>query len=127
MIFVVMLVYRNFSTETYGAFFVFSLRLALSMQIIGFSVRFLSSFLWIQMYRLGPASVESSAYREVDYDMRSSFLNPSINEIARQTSNSDECLGGAIYDPAYYSSLFEDGQDKGFVREVLEFPDLSYS
>ncbi|XP_066396959.1 uncharacterized protein [Miscanthus floridulus] len=38
--------------EKYGQLFVFSLRLALWMQIIGFSVRFLSSFLWIQMYRV---------------------------------------------------------------------------
>lgn len=107
----------NFAPETYGTFFVFSLRLALSMQIIGFSVRFLSSFLWIQMYRLGPASIDGSAYREADFDVRSSFLSPQAHEIARQNSNSDDFIGGAIYDPAYYSSLFEDSRDKGFVRE----------
>ncbi|KAG1338232.1 hypothetical protein COCNU_04G005380 [Cocos nucifera] len=95
--------------EKYGPLFVFSLRLALSMQIIGFSVRFLSSFLWIQMYRLGVSSVDSAAYHEADFDVRNSFLNPSTD---RQTSISDDILGGSIYDPAYYSSLFEDAPDK---------------
>ncbi|XP_010922893.1 uncharacterized protein [Elaeis guineensis] len=95
--------------EKNGPLFVFSLRLALSMQIIGFSVRFLSSFLWIQMYRLGVSSVDGAAYREADFDVRNSFLNPSTD---RQTSNSDDILGGSIYDPAYYSSLFEDAPDK---------------
>ena len=76
------------------------------------------------MYRLGPASVDNTSYREVDFDVRSSFLNPQANDIARQNSNSDDFIGGAIYDPAYYSSLFEDGQDKGFVHEVFKFPFL---
>lgn len=98
----------NFASETYGASFVFSLRLALIMHIIGFSMRFLSSFLWIQMYRLGPTS-DNSAYREADYDVRSSFINPATHDIDRQNSNSADILGGAIYDPSYYSSLFEDG------------------
>lgn len=108
--------FRNISPdEKYGPLFVFSLRLALSMQIIGFSVRFLSSFLWIQMYRLGLSSVDSAAYHEADFDVRNSFLNPSTD---RQTSNSDEFLGGSIYDPAYYSSLFEDAPDKRCRCEV---------
>ncbi|KAG8081146.1 hypothetical protein GUJ93_ZPchr0007g5033 [Zizania palustris] len=50
--------------ENYGQLFVFSLKLALWMQIIGFSVR--------------------------------------------RNSMADDILGGSIYDPAYYSSLFED-------------------
>ncbi|XP_008792499.2 uncharacterized protein LOC103709088 isoform X2 [Phoenix dactylifera] len=103
--------------EKYGPFFVFSLRLALSMQIIGFSVRFLSSFLWIQMYRLGVSSVDGTAYHEADFDVRNSFLNPSTHEVDRQTSNSDDILGGSIYDPAYYSSLFEDAPDKSCACE----------
>ncbi|KAJ6843978.1 uncharacterized protein M6B38_294615 [Iris pallida] len=107
----------NFAPENYGTFFVFSLRLTLSMQIIGFSVRFLSSFLWIQMYRLGVSSVNNSAHRESDYDLRSSFLNPATRDISRQHSNANEFLGASIYDPTYYSSLFEDAQDKRRVDE----------
>ncbi|KAJ6813009.1 uncharacterized protein M6B38_146735 [Iris pallida] len=107
----------NFAPENYGPYFAFSLRLALVMQIIGFSVRFFSSFLWIQMYRLGVSSVYSSAYQEPDFDVRSSFLNPSTREIPRQNFNSNEFLGGSIYDPTYYSSLFEDAQDKRYTNE----------
>uniref|UniRef100_A0A1D1YTJ7 Thiamine pyrophosphokinase n=1 Tax=Anthurium amnicola TaxID=1678845 RepID=A0A1D1YTJ7_9ARAE len=107
----------NMSSEKYGPLFLFSLRLTLWMQIIGFSVRSFSSLLWIQMYRLGVSSVDSAAYREADFDVRNSFLNPPIHEIARQNSDSDDVLGGSIYDPAYYSSLFEDAQDKKVVNE----------
>lgn len=71
------------------------------------------------MYRLGLSWVDSVAHREVDYDLRSSFLNPPIHEPCRQHSISDDILGGSIYDPAYYSSLFEDGQDKKNANEVI--------
>ncbi|KAJ6811781.1 uncharacterized protein M6B38_308045 [Iris pallida] len=107
----------NFAPENYGPFFAFSLRLALVMQIIGFSVRFFSSFLWVQMYRLGVSSVNSSAYQEPDFDVRSSFLNPSTCEIPRHNFNGNEFLGGSIYDTTYYSSLFEDAQDKRYTNE----------
>lgn len=106
-------------SEKSEPFVTFSLKLALSMQIIGFSVRFLSSFLWIQMYRLGVASVDSTPYREADFDVRNSFLNPPIHGIVRENSTSDDILGGSIYDPAYYSSLFEDAHDKGCVYQVV--------
>ncbi|KAJ0978088.1 hypothetical protein J5N97_013569 [Dioscorea zingiberensis] len=108
----------NMDHEKYEPFVIFSLRLALSMQIIGFSVRFLSSFLWIQMYRLGISSVDSAPYRETDFDVRNSFLNPPIHGIVRENSTSDDILGGSIYDPTYYSSLFEDAQEKGCVHQV---------
>ncbi|XP_072996257.1 uncharacterized protein [Typha latifolia] len=101
--------------EKYGPVLVFSVKLALWMQIIGFSVRFLSSFLWIQMYRLGVSS-DNTAYQPTDYDMRNSFLNPSTHVVARQNS-CDDILGGSIYDPAYYSSLFEDVRDNGCIHE----------
>ncbi|XP_058079200.1 uncharacterized protein LOC131227415 isoform X2 [Magnolia sinica] len=106
----------NISSDKYGPFVIFSVRLALWMQIIGFSVRSLSSLLWIQMYRLGVSSVESTSYQEVDFDLRNSFLNPSNPGLARQNSVSDEILGGSIYDPAYYSSLFEDPKDNGYAN-----------
>lgn len=81
------------------------------MQIAGFSVRLSSSLLWIQIYRLGVSYVDATAPREADFDLRNSFLSPSTPAVVRQCSGSDDVLGGSIYDPAYYSSLFEEGQD----------------
>ncbi|PON37235.1 hypothetical protein PanWU01x14_322130 [Parasponia andersonii] len=81
------------------------------MQIIGFSVRLSSSLLWIQIYRLGASYLDATAPREADYDLRNSFLSPATPAVVRQSSGSDEVLGGSIYDPAYYSSLFEDGRE----------------
>ncbi|XP_075633938.1 nuclear pore complex protein NUP214-like [Castanea sativa] len=80
------------------------------MQIIGFTVRLSSSLLWIQIYRLGVSYVDTTGSREADYDLRNSFLSPATPAVVRQPSNSDYILGGSIYDPAYYSSLFE-GQE----------------
>ncbi|XP_007014647.2 PREDICTED: uncharacterized protein LOC18589556 isoform X2 [Theobroma cacao] len=102
-------------SESHGMLFIFSVRLTLAMEIIGFFVRLWSSLLWIQIYRLGVSYVDSGAGpRDPDFDLRNSFLNPATpsNSILRQCSHndSDDVLGGAIYDPAYYSSLFEDRQ-----------------
>ncbi|KAK6936968.1 hypothetical protein RJ641_033998 [Dillenia turbinata] len=102
----------SISTTDYGIYFFFSVKLALSMQILGFLVRLSSSFLWIQMYRLGASYVDNTVPREADFDLRNSFLSPTTPALVRQLSGSDEVLGGSIYNPAYYSSLFEDGQDK---------------
>ncbi|KAF9596251.1 hypothetical protein IFM89_008414 [Coptis chinensis] len=102
---------QNISSEKYGPFIIFSLRLTLSMQIIGFFVRMASSVIWIQIYRMGVSCVDNT--READYDLRSSFLTPSTSAAARQNSHSDEILGGSIYNPAYFSSLFEDVQENG--------------
>lgn len=103
----------NISSELYGTFVIFSVKLTLSMQIIGFCVRLSSSLLWIQMYKLGVSYIDCSVPREADTDMRNSFLNPAT-PITRQPSNSDDALGGSVYDPAYYSSLFEDGKDEAY-------------
>ncbi|XP_044475876.1 uncharacterized protein LOC123203535 isoform X2 [Mangifera indica] len=93
------------------------------MQIVGFLVRLSSSLLWIQMYRLGVSYVEGGASgvvgsREPDFDLRSSFLSPvtpaAAAAVNRQRSVSDDVLGGSIYDPAYYSSLFEDSQQNKY-------------
>ncbi|XP_054797058.1 uncharacterized protein LOC129302305 [Prosopis cineraria] len=99
----------NIPTEDYTTFFIFSVKLTLAMQIIGFAVRLLSSLLWIQIYRLG-AYVDTTS-READSDLRNSFLSPTTPALVRQCSSSNEILGGSIYDPAYFSSLFEDGQE----------------
>uniref|UniRef100_A0A9I9EAH2 Uncharacterized protein n=1 Tax=Cucumis melo TaxID=3656 RepID=A0A9I9EAH2_CUCME len=101
----------NISSEQYGPLFTFSVKLTLAMQIIGFSVRLSSSLLWIQIYRLGISYMETSVPREADYDLRNSFLSPATPVVVRQPSGSDDMIGGSIYDPTYYSSLFEDGQD----------------
>ncbi|XP_010257725.1 PREDICTED: uncharacterized protein LOC104597710 [Nelumbo nucifera] len=103
----------NISPKNYGAFFVFSLRLALFMQIVGFCVRVASSLLWIRMYKLGASYEDNALSREADSDLRNSFLNPPAHIMVRQNSDCDVFLGGSIYDPAYYSSLFEDAQENG--------------
>ncbi|KAL3380013.1 hypothetical protein AABB24_000573, partial [Solanum stoloniferum] len=103
----------NISSGNYGTFVIFSVKLTLSMQIIGFCVRLSSSLLWIQMYKLGVSYIDCSVPREADSDMRNSFLNPAT-PLTRQPSNSDDALGGSVYDPAYYSSLFEDGKDETY-------------
>ncbi|KAJ8433017.1 hypothetical protein Cgig2_010993 [Carnegiea gigantea] len=107
---------RNISSRDYGAF-IFSLKLTLLMQILGLSVRLLSSFFWIQMYRLGVSHVESAGSRDADFDLRNSFLSPATPAVVRQSSDSEDPLGGSIYDPAYYSSLFEAIQDDKYLLE----------
>ncbi|KAJ8770147.1 hypothetical protein K2173_011242 [Erythroxylum novogranatense] len=96
------------SSKTYGAFFIFSVKLTLAMQIIGFSVRLSSSFLWVQIYRLGVSHVETTQ-----------FLSPVTPAVAGRFSDSDVVVGGSVYDPDYYSSLFEDGQNTGCLRSKL--------
>lgn len=99
-------------------FFIFSVKLTLAMQIVGFSVRLSSSLLWIQIYRLGVSYVESSGPREADFDLRNSFLSPVTPAAARESSDSDVALGGSVYYPAYYSPLFEDGRNNGYLHLV---------
>ncbi|XWS28220.1 hypothetical protein CRYUN_Cryun25bG0047500 [Craigia yunnanensis] len=103
--------------ESRGMLFIFSVRLTLAMEMVGFCVRLWSSLLWIQIYRLGVSYVDGAACpRDPDFDFRNSFLSPATPSISmlRQCSHndSDDALGGAIYDPAYYSSLFEDRQQR---------------
>lgn len=70
------------------------------------------------MYRLGISHVESSVSREADFDLRNSFLSPVTPAVARQSSDSEDQLGGSIYDPAYYSSLFEVTPDDKYSKKV---------
>ncbi|XP_030547654.1 uncharacterized protein LOC115753254 isoform X2 [Rhodamnia argentea] len=111
----------NISSESYGVFVIFSVRLTLAMQIVGFSVRLSSSFIWIQIYRLGVSSSETVASQEPDFDLRNSFLSPVTPAAVGRLSDSDDVLGGSIYDPAYFSSLFEDRRDNGFSHGVKCF------
>ncbi|KAL6966209.1 hypothetical protein U1Q18_031987 [Sarracenia purpurea var. burkii] len=104
----------SISSEIYGTFVIFSVKLTLSMQIIGFFVRLLSSLLWAQMYRLGVSFMDRSVSRETDFETRNSFLSPATSAAVRHSSECDDVLGGSIYDPVHYSALFEDGQDNGY-------------
>ncbi|EPS63582.1 hypothetical protein M569_11193, partial [Genlisea aurea] len=105
----------DFPPEFYGSFVSYSVKLTLTMQIIGFTVRLSSSAVWIQMYRLGAAYVYSSDNRDADAYLRNSFLNPATSSIARLTSRpDDEIIGGSIYDAANYSALIEDGRDEAY-------------
>lgn len=95
------------------------MKLTLAMQIVGFTVRLPSSLLWIQIYRLGVPYIDSTATREADFDLSSSFFSPATPAtLGRECSDSDVVSGGSIYDPAYYSSLFEDGQYSRRLRQV---------
>lgn len=78
------------------------------MQIIGFAVKLFSSFLWIQMYRLGASQIDNSIPRDTDADFRNSFLSPAT-PIFRRPSVTDAFIGGSVYNPAAYSPLSEDG------------------
>ncbi len=101
---------NNSEVGKIGAFY---LEITFWMQATGSGLRFLSSFLWIQMYRLGVASDTVAAYQPIDFDGRiggfSLFHSNSPTPVAksRQTSMSDEVLGGSIYNPAAYASLLE--------------------
>lgn len=68
------------------------------------------------MYRLGASYMDSSVPRDTDIDLRNSFLSPTT-PIVRRPSGSDDAIGGSIYDPSYYSSLFEDNRDVGLIIE----------
>ncbi|XP_039043456.1 uncharacterized protein LOC120182595 [Hibiscus syriacus] len=95
------------SNQSNEMVFVFSLRLTLAMEILGSCVRFFSSLLWIQIYRLGVSYVDSCAnLREPDFDVRNSFLNPPtlLNSRQRSNSDSDDAVG------SHYSPLLEDRQ-----------------
>ncbi|KAK1411066.1 hypothetical protein QVD17_37610 [Tagetes erecta] len=107
----------HMSSAIYGKFAKFSVKLTLLMQIIGISARSSSSLLWIQMYRLGSSQVDSLSPQDGDQDLRNSFINPATPAFIRPNFGSEDGLGGSIYDPVYYSSLFSDNQDEGFLRE----------
>lgn len=90
------------------------------MQITGFTMRFVSAFLWLQMYRLG--SDHGCIYSHIDVEARVGSLgissSASSSRTTRQSSISDEVLGGSIYNPAYYSSLFSSLDEGHSFKEV---------
>lgn len=125
---------RQGSAETqFGKFTAFSLQVVLSMQITGFIVRFFSAFVWLQMFWLGlqeqgvyqPLGAEANFGRVGTFGIFSPVSSP---RTSRQSSLNDEVLGGSIYNPGHYSSLFsssDDGQpikkkDNASLLEELE-------
>lgn len=85
--------------------------------MLGFSMRFISLFLWIQICRLG-TSVTDETCVEADFDVESKQMDTSVKEVIK-TQNpdddddyDDDVIGGLIYDQAYFCSLFDDAQDK---------------
>ncbi|KAL8204674.1 hypothetical protein R6Q57_010297 [Mikania cordata] len=113
----------HISSEIYGEFAIFSVRLTLLMQIIGFTVRSSSSLLWIQMYRLGPSFVDSTFPRDSDLDMRNSFMSPASPHVVRTTTGSVDTINA----PGLYSSLFSDNQDEGSLPLVSIIADKASS
>lgn len=105
-----------------GKFTAFSLQLVLGMQIAGFIVRFLSAFLWLKMYRLGmdQRGIDSHVDVEAQSGTLGSFSPASSPRTTGQFSLSDEVLGGSIYNPAYYSSLFSSPDEGHSFKEVDE-------
>eukprot|EP00250_Pteridium_aquilinum_P000850 c11025_g1_i1 orf=281-994(+) len=105
-----------------GKFAAFSLQLVLGMQVAGFLVRFFSAFVWLQMYRLG--SDQGGTYSHVDVEARvgtAGFPSAASSPYTTQQSSlSDEVLGGSIYNPAYYSSLFSSPDEGHSFKEVDE-------
>ncbi|KAH6766541.1 hypothetical protein C2S52_017524 [Perilla frutescens var. hirtella] len=79
----------HFPAGVYGSFASYAVRLTLVVQIVGVSLRLLSSFLWIQMYRLGVSSTDTSS------DFRNSFLKHDEAE-------------ASMYDPANFLPLFRE-------------------
>ncbi|KAL6576656.1 hypothetical protein OROMI_010932 [Orobanche minor] len=113
---------RNIPYEFYGAFGSFLVKLTLAMQIIGSSVRLSSSFLWIQMYRLGYSyTYNNCGARDGDVDLRNSFINPATPVVP----SGCDVVGGSIYDPAYYSSLFENGSAGTYPSGVSQTREIS--
>jgi hypothetical protein len=69
------------------------------------------------MYRLG-ASSSTPTYFETNHEARISFLSPRSDSV-RRSPTADDILGGSIYDPSYYSSLFEDVRNNACNHQVL--------
>lgn len=115
---------RQGSAETqFGKFTAFSLQVVLSMQITGFIVRFFSAFVWLQMFWLGlqeqgvyqPLGAEANFGRVGTFGIFSPVSSP---RTSRQSSLNDEVLGGSIYNPGHYSSLFSSSDDGQPIKKV---------
>ncbi|KAH7441452.1 hypothetical protein KP509_03G038900 [Ceratopteris richardii] len=106
-----------------GRFTAFSLHLVLIMQILGFIIRFLSSFLWLQMYKLGREQRNMGS--QLDVEARTAASGFSVPTLGAYTTGesprSDEVLGGSIYNPAYYASLFSSPDQGHSFKDLYHF------
>lgn len=87
----------------YGTLAAYAVKLTLVVQIAGVSVRLLSSFLWIQIYRQGVSSADGSAARDADADLRFNCLNSATHVVRHPYDVIDDA-----YDPANFLPLFGD-------------------
>nr|XP_024395188.1 uncharacterized protein LOC112291662 isoform X1 [Physcomitrium patens] len=115
---------RHFWNETQvGKFGVFSLKLMFWMQATGSGLRFISSFLWCQMYRLGAISGTLAAQQPVDFDASTSILGAySLDDYSLRVDTEPDMVGGSIYDRAAYSSLFRSfSRHEDLTVEIISF------
>lgn len=60
------------------------------------------------MYRLGAISGTSATAQPVDFDVRVSILDSyNLGNVRLGDDTESEAIGGSIYDPAAFSSLYE--------------------
>lgn len=89
---------RNISSEMYKAFYIFSVKLTMAMEIAGFIVRLSSSLLWFQIYRLGASIVDTSLPRRSDSDSQNSFVDPPT--LGSQQRSRDPDLRTSLLEPS---------------------------
>lgn len=88
----------NISSEMYKAFYIFSVKLTMAMEIAGFIVRLSSSLLWFQIYRLGASIVDTSLPRRSDSDSQNSFVDPPT--LGSQQRSRDPDLRTSLLEPS---------------------------
>ena len=71
------------------------------------------------MYSLG--SDQGHIYQPVDAEARTGTFGNLSPSSPRTISLSDEVLGGSIYNPAYYASLFSSLEEAHSLKEVSIF------
>ncbi|XP_010487095.1 PREDICTED: uncharacterized protein LOC104765117 [Camelina sativa] len=128
----------NLSSEMYQAFYIFSVKLTMAMEIAGFVVRISSSLLWFQIYRLGSSVIDTSFPRQSDSDLRNSFLEPPLfarqrsrdpesrnsflepPAIPKPRSRSDDFLGDSADEPAFYTPLLDGCQSNITTPDITQ-------
>ncbi|CAM6099617.1 unnamed protein product [Calypogeia fissa] len=105
---------------SYRELSVFSVWIVFSMQVASSALRLLSSLFWVQMYRLGAQTDTSAMYQPVDFEGRiSTFELPNDRPSpSHAVSMSEEILGGSIYNPATFSTVFQFTDEPYFGTEA---------
>ncbi|XP_024516264.1 uncharacterized protein LOC9659012 isoform X2 [Selaginella moellendorffii] len=92
-----------------------ALYIFLGLQATSSIARMVSAFIWFPLIREGFSSHDVASYQPVNFDARLATLG----EVPRSEpfwpdesqASQSETLAGSIYDPVYFSSLFEDTKD----------------